>query len=599
MQPTKLFGLGGMEEIGKSSLVIEDKDSIVIIDAGIKFADTHTTGIKGILPDYTYLKERQSKIKGLFITHGHEDHIGGIPYLVRELNVNTIYAPKIAIQYLRAKLQDQGVKVKVNFEEIEKDAFYDFGDLKVDFWTAQHSIPDAFGVRVTSRHGSIMCTGDFRFDYSPIGNLTDFSKLEQIGKEDLTILLSDSTNAMRPMHSPSESDILKDIEKIISEAPKKVIITAFASNLIRMKAIIELAAKLEKKVVVFGRSMVNGIQIGRKHGYIEVDNNVFLDKKRLSTEPDNKIVILTTGSQGEPLAALARMAEDKHPQVKIKHNDTVLFSSSPIPGNRMKIELLINRLYKQGAIIKENGVDGYLHTSGHAYQEEHDKVFQITKPKYFLPYHGEYRMAVTHGQTAIKNGVKPENVFIPKIGQVFYMENRQVRDSGINLNIEPVLIENNVLSKSNYTSLKERQVLGEGGFVNVIIAINKKKNSIIGKPRIISRGTFYVKKSNELIEEAKRLVHGGVLYHIKNNKDWSIPTIKQLVIDRLQPYFYKTRRRKPLIITSILFVEQKNTTSKEKTDKNINNKKIKTPIHKKNNPRIIKTKSIGESNETK
>ncbi|MBN3534945.1 ribonuclease J [Mycoplasma procyoni] len=557
MQPTKMFALGGMQEIGKSTLVIEDQNDIVIIDAGIKFADSFTTGIKGIIPDYSYLKENQDKIRGLFITHGHEDHIGGVTYLLQQVHVPTIYAPRIAIQYLKAKFDDRGIRRKINYVEIERDAVHKFNSLVVDFWTAQHSIPDAFGIRVTSPNGSIMCTGDFRFDYTPIGNFTDFSRLQEIGEQDLSVLLSDSTNAMRPFHSPSEKDILKDIETHMLAAQKKIIITAFASNLTRVKVIIELAAKLGKKVVTFGRSMVSGVQIGRKMGYIDAPADVFIDKKNISKYQDNELVILTTGSQGEQMAALNRMSLGKHPQVTLKHGDMIIFSSSPIPGNRIKIELLVNKLYKLGAIIKENGVDGYLHTSGHAYKEEHEKIFKLTKPTYFVPYHGEYRMSVVHGQTAVENGVKPENIIIPKIGEVLYLKNKVLTKSKEVVNAGPIFIDGDVVSKVNSNIIKERAALGENGFVYVTIAIDREKNNIVGRPRVISRGSFYVKKSTEFVEEIKRIAHGAILFTIRNKKDWTIPELKQLIEERLTPFFYREKRRNPLILSSFLFTDNK------------------------------------------
>ncbi|WP_052169631.1 ribonuclease J [[Mycoplasma] anseris] len=555
MKPTKIFGLGGMQEIGKSTLVIEHDKHIFIIDTGIKFCDTFTTGVNGSIPDYTYLKENQKRIEGLFITHGHEDHIGGVPYLVKEVNIKRIYAPRIAIQYLKLKFDNMKIKTHVEFIEIEKDLVADFGDCKVDFWTAQHSIPDAFGIRVSTPNGKLMMTGDFRFDYTPIGNLTDFSRLKQIGDEGLDVLFSDSTNAMRPNHSPSEKDILTDIHKYMQEAKNKIIITVFASNLTRIKAIIELAEKMNKKVVAFGRSMVDGIEIGTKLGYINIAPDTLIDKKSLSKYGENEVVILTTGSQGEELAGLAKMSFGKHPYVTIKNNDTIIFSSSPIPGNRSKIELLVNRLYKLGAIIKENGVDGYLHTSGHAYKEEHKKIFELTKPKYFMPYHGEYRMSVVHGYTASESGVNPKNIVIAKLGEVYYLENHELRLSDEKVYFGPVFIDGNVLSKTNANIIKERMELAQNGFLHVIIAINKEKNIILGKPRIVSRGAFYVKNSLHLIEEAKRIVHGAILYVIKNTCDWTVPQLKQLMIDRLAPFFYKHKRRNVVILPTILFTD--------------------------------------------
>ncbi|MGL5205129.1 MAG: ribonuclease J [Metamycoplasmataceae bacterium] len=555
MKPTKFFGLGGMQEIGKSTLVVEHGDKIFIVDSGIKFGNGSTTGIKGIIPNYKYLKDNEKKIKGLFLTHGHEDHMGGIPYLLQQIDLEFIYAPKIAIKYLEAKISERKLATNVKFIEIEKDEKFIFDDVVVDFWTAQHSIPDAFGIRISTPNGSLMFTGDFRFDYTPIGNFTDFDKLEQIGKENLSVLFSDSTNAMRPFHSPSEKDILKDIRSYMEKAEKKIIITAFASNMTRISAIIEIAAELGKKVISFGRSMVNGVNIGRDIGYINVDPSVFIDKKNISKYDENEIVILTTGSQGEQLAALAKMSIGKHPQVHIKNGDLIIFSSSPIPGNRMKIELLINSLYKLGADIKENRIDGYLHTSGHAYREEHDKIFQLTKPDYFVPYHGEYRMSVVHGQTAVENGVKPENVFIAAQGEIYELLNRKLTLSEEKMNASSIYIDGDIASEKTSKIIKERELLGKSGFIHVVITINKAKNEIVGRTKIISRGTLYVKTSLPIITESKRLVHGAILYKIKNHENWTTQQLKKLIQERLQPYFYKVKRRKPIITSTIFYTD--------------------------------------------
>ncbi|MGX9339586.1 ribonuclease J [Mycoplasma sp. 332] len=599
MKPTKIFGLGGMQEIGKSTLIIEYDQHIFIIDTGIKFCDSFVTGINGSIPDFTYLAENQDRIEGLFITHGHEDHIGGVPYLVQQVNVKRIYAPRIAIQYLKLKFSDMKIKVNVQFIEINRDLVADFGDCSVDWWTAQHSIPDAFGVRIKTPNGSLMMTGDFRFDYRPIGNLTDFSKLKKIGEEGLDVLFSDSTNAMRPNHSPSESDILKDIKKYMLEAEKKIIITAFASNLTRIKAIIELGASLGKKVIAFGRSMIDNIDIGRRLGYINAPDEVFIDKKSLSKYNDNELLILTTGSQGEEMAGLAKMSYDKHPNISIKPKDTIIFSSSPIPGNRSKCELLVNRLYKLGAIIRENGVDGYLHTSGHAYRDEHRKIFELTKPKYFMPYHGEFRMSVVHGYTAIESGIKPNNIIIAKLGDVYYLQNHMISLSNEKVYFGPVFIDGNILSKTNSQIMKERMELGQNGFVHVIMAINKEKNIILGKPRIVSRGAFFVKNSLQLVEDAKRLVHGAVLYTIKNEKDWTIPRIKQLIIDRLDPFFYKSKRRNVVIIPTILLVDQVEI-NKQKMQKENNTKKssqVETENKNSKPKKIIRKNSANKKNK--
>ncbi len=551
---TRFFGLGGFQEIGKSSCVIEHDDQIFIVDAGIQFANGSMTGIKGIIPDYEYLIENQKKIQGLFLTHGHEDHMGGIIYLVENCDIKRIVAPAVGISYLKFKFDEKKVKTNIEWIEISKDLVLNYGDMKIDFWSAQHSIPDAFGIRLSNRNGSMLFTGDFRIDYTPIGSYTDFDKLKKIGEEDLTVLFSDSTNAMRPYHSPSEKDILKSIREYMEEAPKKIIITLFASNMSRICAIVKLAQEMNKKVLAFGRSMVNGINIARQLGHIDVDDSVFIDKKQASKYADNELLILTTGSQGEPLAGLSKMADGKHPQVSIKHNDLIIFSSSPIPGNRIKIELLINDLYKLGANIKENKIDGYLHTSGHAYQEEHQKVFELTKPSYFFPYHGEFRMSVVHGQTAIKSGVSPENVVIANLGDVYEMLDRKIYKTGDKINSNPIYIDGEIASAKNTKLIMEREQLGENGFVYVSMLIDKEKNEIIGRAKIITRGTIYVNSSSDVISELRKLVHGAVLYKIKNSDDWNSAKLKKLIQERIRPYFYKTKRRNPYIVISIQYI---------------------------------------------
>lgn len=552
---TRFFGLGGFQEIGKSTAVIEHDDQIFIVDAGIQFANGSLTGIKGIIPDYQYLIDNEERIQGLFLTHGHEDHMGGIAYLVQNCNIKRIVAPSVGISYIKFKLDERKIKTNIEWIEIDKNLVLTFGDMKVDFWSAQHSIPDAFGIRFTNRNGSMFFTGDFRIDYTPIGSYPDFTKLEQIGQEDLTVLFSDSTNAMRPYHSPSEKDILKAIREYMEQAPKKIIITAFASNMSRISAIIKIAQEMNKKVVAFGRSMVNGINIARQLGYIDVDDSIFIDKKHVSKYDDNELLILTTGSQGEALAGLAKMAEGKHPQISIKHNDLIIFSSSPIPGNRIKIELLINDLYKLGANIKENKIDGYLHTSGHAYQEEHRKIFELTKPTYFFPYHGEFRMSVVHGRTAEKAGVNPDNIVIASHGEVYEMLDRKIFKTNDKIVSNPIYIDGEIASAKNTKLINEREQLGENGFVYISLLIDKEKADIVGRTKIITRGTLYVKSSTDIISDIRRIVHGLVLFTIKNSNDWTSSKLKKYIQERVKSYFYKTKRRSPYVCISIQYLD--------------------------------------------
>ncbi|CAM9153605.1 ribonuclease J [Mycoplasma marinum] len=581
MIKTKIFGLGGMQEIGKAAIVIEHGEEMVIIDSGIKFADSWQTGIQGIIPDYTYLKANQHKIKAIFITHGHEDHIGAIPYLLQEVHIPKIYASRIGCEYIKAKLQERKIKHNTEFIETTKDLVVKYDQLTVDFWTVQHSIPDAFGVRVKTPNGTVADTGDFRIDYTPIGAHTDFDKLDKVGEEGLTLLFSDSTNAMRPDHSPTEQGILEDIQKIIEKAENRILFTTFASNIERVGAVIEMVEKMGKKVCPFGRSMVNGIKIASRAGYIKIKPNTIIDKKQISKYDKNEVVILTTGSQGEEMAALSRMARGQHHQVKVEKDDLIIFSSSPIPGNRMKIELLINQLTKLGADIKENGIDGRLHTSGHAYKDEHRTVFRKAKPKYFTPFHGEYRMSVAHAQTAVECGVKEENIFIIDNGQVLEMVDEKITLSEEFINPGPIYIDGITASKQTNEVIAERERLADSGFVNVVVAIDKKKNSIIGRPRLISRGTLFVKSSQELMNEAQRLVHGSTLYTIKNKKDWKVEDVKSIIKERLEPLFYKVKRRRPIIIPVIIFAEGKKQNGNKRGKKPSNNKKPNNNNNKK------------------
>ena len=552
MKATKFFALGGMQEIGKTTMVVEYDQEIVIIDAGIKFTNSMETGAEGIIPDYSYLKANEDKIQGLFITHGHEDHIGGIPYLIQQVNIPKIYAPKLAIKYIQRRLKDKKVRVPVEFVEIEADKVFAFKDLSVDFWTSQHSIPDSYGIRVKTPNGNIFDTGDFRFDYTPIGNLTDFTKLEKMAKEGIDILISDSTNSMSPEWSPTEQKILVDIDRFIREAKGKVVFTTFASNLNRVKAVIDLAVKNKKKVVVFGRSMVNAIETGKAMKWIDVPDGVFVDKRHVGKLKDNEIVVLSTGSQGEEMAALSRMATDRHPQINLRRGDLVLFSSSPIPGNRLKIEQLINQLYKVGAEIKENRIDGILHTSGHAYKDEHMKIFEVTKPKYFVPYHGAYRQSAVHGYTSVEAGVKEENVFLIENGEVLLLEDHKLSRSDEKIDPGPIYIDGTIANTQTSAVINARKNLGENGFINIMTVIDKKKNEIVGRTRILTRGALYVRDSWDLINQVQKLAHGAILYTIKNKKDWTKEDVKKAVQARVEPFFYKVKRRRPVMVTSII-----------------------------------------------
>lgn len=573
MQSTKFFALGGMQEIGKTTMVVEHDDEIAIIDAGIKFTNSMETGVDGIIPDYSYLKENQDKITGIFITHGHEDHIGGIPYLISQVKIPKIHAPLFAIELIKERLKDKKIKTNVQFEEITKDSVFKFKHLQVDFWTSQHSIPDSFGIRVKTPNGNIMDTGDFRFDYTPIGNLTDFTKLEEWAKEGIDIMISDSTNSMSLDHSPTEKNILIDIEKVIQETNGKVIFTTFASNMNRVKAVIDLAVKHKRRVCAFGRSMIKVIDIAKRMKFIEVPESTFVDKRDISSLDDKEVLILSTGSQGEEMANLSRVAQGKQNWVTLKNTDVIIFSSSAIPGNHMKIELLINQLTKLGADIKENKIDGIFHTSGHAYKEEHEKIFSVVKPKYFVPYHGAYRQSAVHGYTAVEQNVGKDNIFIIANGDVLELKDHVVTKSKEFIDPGPIYIDSGVATRATSEVINTREQLGSNGFINIVVTIDKKKNEIIGRTRVISRGALYVRESTDVIQEIQKMSHGAILYTIKNNPQWTKNDIKDIVSKRVQPYFYKLKRRNPIIVTTIMELNrEKQLTNIKKNEKSKENK---------------------------
>ena len=571
MQATKIFGLGGMQEIGKTTLVIEHDDEIVIVDTGIKFTNSAETGVQAIIPDYTYLKQNQEKIKGIFITHGHEDHIGGIPHLLKVVNVPLIYAPRLALQLIKDKLKEHDIKNVPQLEEVTPEMDYSTKHFSIDCWSAQHSIPDAFGIRVKTPNGSFFYTGDFRFDYTPFGNMTDFTKLEQMGKEDMTLMLSDSTNAFSADHSPTEREIINDIEKCMVETEGKFVVTTFASQLLRFQTLIEIGAKHGRKVVLLGRSIVKNVDFAKKIGYINVSNDTFIDRKEMHKYEDNKIMIFSSGSQGEENAALNRMAEGKHAQIKLGKKDTVLFSSSPIPGNRMRIEQLVNQLYKTGVTIKEHKIDGVFHVSGHAYKDELIKVFDTAKPDYFIPMHGTYRMSASHVLTAIKAGLKEENCRVLDNGQIIYMKDKKITFTNEYVDPGPIYIDSNNATASNVSVIKDREHLGENGFVNVVVVVDRKKKMIVGRTRIISRGTLYAKTSKERLAEVQKMAHGAILYIIKNNENWTKEEIKKVVGERIESYFYKVKRRRPTVVTSIMEYSREKIDMPKKLDSKNNN----------------------------
>ncbi|QHX35760.1 ribonuclease J [Spiroplasma sp. TIUS-1] len=549
-KPTLVFALGGLEEIGKNTYVIEYDDEIMIIDAGVKFASENEPGISAIVPDYTYLLENEHKITGLFITHGHEDHIGGIPYLLQKVKVPAIYAPELAAELIKEKLKDFKLQNSTLVKEYVEDDVYKSKHMTVRFAAVNHSIPDAFGIHIQTPNGAIFSTGDYKFDWTPLGHTANIQRMSEFGEQGLELLMADSTNAEVEGYTIGEKSVMKNIDSHILQAKGRIVISSFASNVHRFQEMILLAKKYSKRVVIVGWSLERMIKVIKNLGHLDIDEKMFIKQTEVDKFPKNQVMIICTGSQGEPMAALSKMAKQEHKYMKIIPGDTVIFSSSPIPGNKMDVELIVNRLTKLGARVIVNSSSNLIHTSGHASQEEQKLLFSIFKPHYFMPMHGEFRMLKTHAETAAKVNVPRDNSFVIANGDTIVMQNGKAT-LGKRIPAEAVYIDGKDQTGKASAVIKERTTLSKEGLIIVIISIDSKTNKMIYPPKIISRGCFYVKDSFNVINESIRIVGNSVNDLLKTNKV-TFHSIKQSVRESISPYIFRAKRRNPLIIPVIL-----------------------------------------------
>ncbi|GLB60974.1 ribonuclease J1 [Cytobacillus sp. NCCP-133] len=543
----KILALGGLGEIGKNTYVIEYMDEMVVIDCGIKFPDNELFGIDYVLADYTYLKQNQHKLKGIFITHGHEDHIGGIPFLLRDVQA-PIFGGDFALELIKSKLAEHRIK-GAKFQQIDNETIIQFQNLKVRFFRTTHSIADSFGVVVSTPEGNIVHTGDFKFDLTPVGAVTDFHKIAEISREGVLCLLSDSTNSEVPGFSLSEKKVADAIEDVFQNAEGRVIFATFASNIDRIQQVVQSSIKHERRIAVVGRSMEKTLEIGRRLGYISAPDKAFISIKDIGQLLSNEVTIICTGSQGEPMAALSRIANGNHKQIQVIPGDKIVFSSSPIPGNGISISRVMDKLLRAGAEIIHHKISE-VHASGHGMQEEQKLMLRLIKPRYFIPIHGEYRMLKEHVRLASDCGISSENCFILDNGDVLELTAESALKTGT-VPAQPVYVDGNGIGDIGNIVLRDRKVLSEEGLVIITLVIDKSARKMAARPAIVTRGFVYIRESGSLINDLEDIVKDKVITELAEGvKDWA--QLKREIIDSAQPYLFHKTGRRPMILPFIM-----------------------------------------------
>ncbi len=547
----RIIPLGGLHEIGKNITVFEYGDDMIAVDCGLSFPEDDMLGVDLVIPDITYILNNKEKFRGLVITHGHEDHIGGIPYFLKQLNA-PIYGTKLTIGLIKNKLEEHNLVNSTKLHVVEQGQTIKLGCFKIEFIRSTHSIPDSVMFAINTPVGTIMHTGDFKIDFTPIdGKIMDLGRIAEIGNKGVLALMSDSTNSERKGYTMSESSVGEVFDKLFMHCTKRIVVATFASNVHRVQQIVNSAVKYGRKIAVCGRSMINMINTSRELGYIKCPDNLFIDIDMINNYTDNQLVIITTGSQGEAMSALTRMATGTHKKVKITQNDLVIISATPIPGNEKYVSKVIDDLMQIGAEVVYSALED-IHVSGHACQEEQKLILSLVKPKYFIPVHGDYRHMIAHSETAKSVGIPKENIFMLHNGLVLEM-NRESAEYAENVPSGRILVDGLGIGDVGNVVLRDRQHLSQDGLIVVVLTLEGSTGEVVAGPDVITRGFIYVKDSESVMEDIKNEVRQEVREcEYRGITDWT--TIKNIVRDNLRDYIFEKTKRNPMIIPIVMEV---------------------------------------------